>query len=139
MTEELAAIGGHILIMKETLNAFMEAVMTTEILLDGKNNTKPKCLKAKSSVLANHKFTSTWGTKMVDRRLKNQEWQPGDKDGNAISWERVQVAVLMDIRDELKALRRIFECQNFQQIPRKLDNLNKRLAVKFPLSKVKKK
>lgn len=57
------------------------------------------------------------------RRYKNIEWElPEEGIG---TWENVQVAVLMDIRDELQALNRILGCQNFLDIPNRL----KRIAL----------
>lgn len=32
-------------------------------------------------------------------------------------WESIHAALLMDIRDEIKALNRTFNCGNFQQMP----------------------
>lgn len=55
-----------------------------------------------------------------DTRLKNVNWAAGD-NGQAPTWERVQVALLMDIRDELQALNRVMQCHNTQRIPRVLD------------------
>lgn len=54
---------------------------------------------------------------MIDRRKANRDWTPAEPDGNVPTWERVQLAVLMDIRDELRRLRGTFECQNFLRIP----------------------
>lgn len=34
------------------------------------------------------------------------------------TWEQVNVAVLMDIRDELQKLNRLLHCSNFLEIPR---------------------
>lgn len=43
----------------------------------------------------------------------NQDWElPKD-----ITWDKVPIAVLMDIRDELKTLNQLFHCSNFVAIP----------------------
>lgn len=44
------------------------------------------------------------------------------------SHDAMQVAVLMDIRDELQKLKRLLHCQHFQQIPRTLSRMDRRLA-----------
>ena len=50
-------------------------------------------------------------------RFKNIGWKLSDEHGQIPDWERVQVAVLMDIRDELKNLNALLHCKNFQDIP----------------------
>lgn len=70
-------------------------------------------------------------------RHKNADWNLAeDRPG----WEGAQLAVLMDIRDELQTLNRLLHCVNFQNIPHKLDRIeiaarqiNKRIATKVPL------
>lgn len=63
----------------------------------------------------------------VDRRRKNEQWSPANTDGT-ITWERVDTALLMDIRDELQTLNRIFQCQNFLEIPRVLRAIRRNTA-----------
>lgn len=41
---------------------------------------------------------------MTDRRRKNADWYVAGKDGNTLGWAPRQLAVLMDIRDELQSL-----------------------------------
>lgn len=53
----------------------------------------------------------------MSRRNKDIEWKIHNEDGTIPTWERVQVAVLMDIRDELKRLNNAIYCTNFQKIP----------------------
>jgi hypothetical protein len=45
-------------------------------------------------------------------------------DGPA-SNEQAALAVLQDIRSELKKLNNVFQCENFQEIPFKLDAIRK--------------
>lgn len=64
---------------------------------------------------------------MVDRRRKDVSWNVGETDGS-ITWERATVAVLMDIRDELKRLNSLLYCSNFTGIPTTLRSMNRKLA-----------
>jgi hypothetical protein len=52
---------------------------------------------------------------MTDTRRKNANWNVGEK---ITEWDQCQLAVLMDIRDELQALRALASCY---RIPRALD------------------
>lgn len=54
---------------------------------------------------------------MSDGRYKNRNWRLPD----ALEWEDAAIAVLMDIRDELQAIRRLGECY---RIPRALDAMH---------------
>lgn len=60
---------------------------------------------------------------MGNRRWKDYQWDIATTDGRRYeSTNQAQhLAVLMDIRDELKALNLLLHCQNFQNIPFKLD------------------
>jgi hypothetical protein len=53
---------------------------------------------------------------------KDIEWTIYDDFGKT-TWELVPIAVLMDIRDELKQLNRLLTCDNFITIPFKLDRI----------------
>lgn len=59
---------------------------------------------------------------MADTRKKNVDWVIAGVDGT-ITWSGATVAVLMDIRDELKTLNQLLACPNFIAIPRKLDSI----------------
>lgn len=50
-------------------------------------------------------------------RHKDASWTLSDR---VLSWEEVNTAVLMDIRDELKTLNAVLRCPNFMEIPRTL-------------------
>lgn len=57
------------------------------------------------------------------KRWKNQDWQLADDINdptNAAGLARRQVAVLMDIRDELQTLNSLLACRNFTGIPASL-------------------
>lgn len=60
-------------------------------------------------------------------RHKDVEWNIPNP---ALSWEQVNAAVLMDIRDELKRLNNLFHCINFMNIPSKLDAIKRNTAKK---------
>lgn len=67
---------------------------------------------------------------MADTRRRNENWSVANTDGNVPTWERVSIAVLMDIRDELQTLNRVFQCTNFLRIPYQLDMIRKQTAKK---------
>ena len=67
---------------------------------------------------------------MADRRGRNYNWWPLDEKGEAPTWERVNTAILMDIRDELKRLNAAIYCQNFIQIPRVLRDIRRNTTRK---------
>lgn len=55
-------------------------------------------------------------------RHKGADWNIPDP---VKSWEHVQTAILMDIRDELQRLNRTLDCPRFQALP----NTLKRIAA----------
>lgn len=55
-------------------------------------------------------------------RHKDVNWNCGDLNNPQLA--EAHLAVLMDIRDELKLLNRLLHCENFQRIPRKLDRIS---------------
>ncbi len=59
-------------------------------------------------------------------RYKDERWTlpdgtPAASGGKTHSWDSIHTALLMDIRDELQAIRRLAECH---RIPRALDALH---------------
>jgi hypothetical protein len=68
-------------------------------------------------------------------RHKDTNWNLTE----SASTDHAQLAVMMDIRDELKALNRTFNCANFQSIPRTLSRLDRRVARFSPLKKRRRK
>jgi len=56
---------------------------------------------------------------MANRRWKDQEWFIVSADGKQyeITNQAQHLAVLMDIRDELKSLNQLLSCPNFTEIP----------------------
>jgi len=69
---------------------------------------------------------------MGNRRFKDLDWDLAEKDtGNIGTWEKVQIAVLMDIRDELRIISRKLsplECSNFLAIPHTLKRISRNTA-----------
>ena len=63
---------------------------------------------------------------MSGTRVANSNWHPGDDNGNVPTWERVQVAVLLDLSDELQKLNRLLHCHNFIAIPSVLREIRDR-------------
>jgi hypothetical protein len=57
-------------------------------------------------------------------------WTVADKDGQVPTWERVGIAVLMDIRDELQTLNRLLACPNFLGIPHTLTRIARNTTKK---------
>lgn len=55
---------------------------------------------------------------MMDKRHKNSNWDIGVNSNNRVSFDGAQLAVLMDIRDELQEVNRRLSCY---RIPKALD------------------
>ena len=70
---------------------------------------------------------------MTDNRQANVEWSIPCNEAGTVSWDGAKMAVLMDLRDELRKLNKIIHCDNFLRIPQKLDQIQrntKRRAAK---------
>lgn len=68
-------------------------------------------------------------------RHKDGDWKL--PEGRLETWEQVNSAILMDIRDELKQLNAVFACHNAQRIPFVLDQIQKN--TRKPAKKKRKK
>lgn len=69
-------------------------------------------------------------------RNRNKEWYCGDdyhNPGAKIHYDQAQLAVLMDIRDELQALNRVMQCHNVQRGFRAMERMDRRLAQEVKL------
>lgn len=81
---------------------------------------------------------------MGDQRRRNVDWNVAEEDGKIPTWDRVGIAVLMDIRDELQQLNAVFACHRFLNVPNDLAAMAKaskranRLAAKRAAAKRKK-
>ena len=58
-------------------------------------------------------------------RKKNREWNCGELSDT--TFDQAQLAVLMDIRDELQELNATLNCWRFQEMPTVLKRIDKRL------------
>ena len=53
------------------------------------------------------------------RKFINVQWDlPSDANGRIATWQAMEIAMLMDIRDELQKLNHLLGCQNFIDVPR---------------------
>lgn len=57
---------------------------------------------------------------MSDRRKKDAHWLLNVQADDTVSTSDAQLAVLMDLRDELKRLNLLLYCRNFTGIPHTL-------------------
>jgi len=64
-------------------------------------------------------------------RKANQIWDCGD-NLHSSTLEQAQLAVLMDIRDELQKLNRVFQCANFLNMPHELKTLRRYTQARWP-------
>lgn len=64
----------------------------------------------------------------IDRRRANEQWHPAAENGS-ITWERVDTALLMDIRDELQRLNALLHCANFTTMPAILRGIRRDLKA----------
>lgn len=69
---------------------------------------------------------------MIDRRRKDREWVVTNEQGELYTGLRdgVSVALLMDIRDELKRLNTLLHCHNFVGIPATLRTISRKMPVR---------
>jgi hypothetical protein len=63
-----------------------------------------------------------------EQRFKDRSWNLGGEDGQVGTWEMAGIAVLMDIRDELKQLNALLSCPNFTAIPATLRKISRNTA-----------
>jgi hypothetical protein len=58
-------------------------------------------------------------------RHKNLLWNLTELVNNGLNCPEIQIALLMDIRDEMRSLNQLLHCPNFVGIPRKLDSIRR--------------
>jgi hypothetical protein len=69
-------------------------------------------------------------------RYKDVQWSlRGNDTDPTVSHDNIQLALLMDIRDELQALNRLFRCSNFLEIPHTLKRISHNTAKPKPKGK----
>jgi len=61
-------------------------------------------------------------------QVANQDWSIHIDEGGSSSYDGAQLAVLMDIRAELRKLNRLLHCDNFVGIPRVLRSIQRNTA-----------
>lgn len=64
------------------------------------------------------------------RKTKDWEWTHGPEASGTYCYDGAHLAVLMDIRDELKSLNAVLHCHNFMDIPHKLERIKRNTARK---------
>jgi hypothetical protein len=72
----------------------------------------------------------------MPRRHKNVDWNlPESETGALKTWDMVHIAVLMDIRDELKQLNTTLGCYRVQRMCDDVNRIERRLKQHMPLGK----
>lgn len=66
----------------------------------------------------------------MDKRKKDYGWFIKTNSNGTTPTDDAQLAVLMDLRDELKRLNAVLHCSNFLAIPHKLDAIKRNTAKK---------
>lgn len=74
---------------------------------------------------------------MVDTRKKNYNWKIDTNLDGTTPNSDANLAVMMDIRDELQRLNCLLHCSNFINIPFKLDEIKKNTTKKRIKKKIK--
>jgi hypothetical protein len=83
-------------------------------------------LRPRNRVRASLHRRNAGGEAMSDTRRKDVSWTI--PEGNELTWQAAQTAVLMDIRDELKRLNGLLHCSNFIAIPTILRGVRRNTA-----------
>ena len=67
-------------------------------------------------------------------RHADKDWNLPIDNGrlNQHEWVSIHAAILMDLRDELRRIRRVLECRNFQRIPAALNGIRANTERKKP-------
>lgn len=64
----------------------------------------------------------------MSKQYGDVEWNLESEGGGVGTWEKVSIAVLMDIRRELRRLNSVLACPNFQAIPKILRRVSSNTA-----------
>lgn len=73
----------------------------------------------------------------MSSREKDTNWALSPTSSGKFSFDSAHLAVLMDLRDELKQLNRVFACYNFTQIPAVLRAIKRNTAPRVRYKKAK--
>lgn len=65
--------------------------------------------------------------RMNTRDIRDTDWNV-TIDGNSWSHDQIHMALLVDIRRELKKLNAVFACPNFLEVPRTLRDIKRNTA-----------
>jgi rRNA maturation endonuclease Nob1 len=57
-------------------------------------------------------------------KTRNLQWSVGDTGNGNMSDQHALLCLMMDIRDELQKLNRVFECKNFLAVPTRLAEIS---------------
>lgn len=67
---------------------------------------------------------------MIDKsRMKNADWKVAH-EGKSLGVDHAQIAVLMDIRDELQRLNSLLHCHNFTSLPATVRTISRKMPVR---------
>ena len=64
----------------------------------------------------------------MSKQYPDVEWNLANEQGNIATWRHVSIAVLMDIRRELRTLNSLLRCPNFQAMPGYLARISRNTA-----------
>jgi hypothetical protein len=53
------------------------------------------------------------------------DWDLAEPNGSIGTWEKAGIAVLMDIRDEMRRMNSVLHCQNFLCVPQTLRDIKR--------------
>ena len=73
----------------------------------------------------------------MSRDCRNWSWQLVNAKGKVNGWEQAQVAVLQDIRAELRTLNELLSCDRFMSMPSTLAHLDQLVATALARKKGK--
>jgi hypothetical protein len=59
----------------------------------------------------------------MNKQFPNIDWDLANDNGAIGTWGKVNTAVLMDIRNELRTINNVLRCSNFLAIPRHLKRI----------------
>lgn len=68
-------------------------------------------------------------------RYAGTEWKLPDYGVSGVAWSCIHAALLMDIREELRALNALLSCPNFTSIPASLRAIRRNTAKPRPKRK----
>lgn len=70
----------------------------------------------------------------MTRKHKNVDWSlPTNERGALTDWQKVEIAVLMDIRDQLQELNATLGCYRLQRMSDDIHRIDRRLQKHMPL------